>query len=246
MKKRRNHSTDYLDYINNNYYDIGRSSIYSDLDSGGVGNRNNQISYRKEYKDYNNYYEYNNDNTEYYNINSKNMNIINYNNSNLILNKSKQIKHKTQSKQSKHKSQNIVVNKSYNNEVKVEKKVSFLNDSEFLAFELYNQIRINKQIENLKIQIAKDHSYSSILRCFNMIDKNNTTMNINNFEAFLKHFNVFPIFEELELLFNSLDKSKKGRLKYLNFVTIFIPKDRNSALSLVNDKKPTKVLLYLF
>jgi len=93
-------------------------------------------------------------------------------------------------------------------------KQSFLDDSEFLAFELYNQIRINKQIENLKCQIAKDNSFSSILKCFNMIEKHDDAMNINNFEVFLQIFDVKPIYEELELLFNSLDKSKKGKIKY--------------------------------
>ncbi len=102
-------------------------------------------------------------------------------------------------------------NKIYKNEI-IQKK-SFLDDSEFLAFELYNQIRINKQIENMKIQISKDNSYSIILKYFNLIEKQNNIMNINNLEAFLKMFEVRPISEELELLFKALDKKRKGKLK---------------------------------
>lgn len=47
-----------------------------------------------------------------------------------------------------------------------------------------------------------------------MIEKHDDSMNINNFEVFLQIFDVKPIYEELELLFNSLDKSKKGKIKY--------------------------------
>ncbi len=95
----------------------------------------------------------------------------------------------------------------------------YINQLELFTNEFYNLICLDRDIENIKTQLAMNENFN-LITIFNFFDK--FKMDYVSFDTFIsgmQFFNVvsFPNTKDAELLFKKYDKYLTGKLKYIYY-----------------------------
>lgn len=115
-----------------------------------------------------------------------------------------------------------------------------LEEEDELVRALREQISLEKELENAKINLVQRHDFNNY-DAFRIFDLNaNGYISYSELKSGLNDIGIFPSVEELELFIKRYDKNNDRRLRFSEFADAFSPLD-NYYASLLNKRTSNDV-----
>jgi len=112
------------------------------------------------------------------------------------------------------------------------------NEEEHLASALNEQITLDKDLENVKIDLAIRRDFN-LLDAFKFFDvEGKAFIGRTEIKDTLNELGIFPTFDEVSLLLKRYDRNNEGVLRFATFSDILAPKDTSYG-EILNNRVPS-------